>query len=76
MTIVYRQGGIPYPRTFQTGGGDIRIGTALELVGTTLGDSIDTTTGETALTNVIRGDVDSHLLNGIQRDRGTATWQW
>ena len=43
----------------------------LELVGTAFGYRVDCCTGETTLTYVVRGDVDAHLLDSVQRDRGT-----
>ena len=66
MTIVNRQGRRTYAVTFQRGAGEIGIGTPLEIVSTTLGDSIDTTTCESALTNVIRSDRDSHLIQCVK----------
>ena len=47
------------------------VNSCLELVGTTLGNSVDCTTGETALTNVKRGDRDRDLLQSVERNGGT-----
>ena len=43
------------------------------LVGTALGYSVDSTTGETALTNIKGSDVYAHLIQSIQRNRSTVT---
>ena len=66
MTIIYSKHGVSYAVTLQRSAGDIGIDTTLELVGTTLGDSVDTTTGKSALTNVIRGDGDGHLIQSVE----------
>ena len=47
----------------------VDVGTAMEGVGTTLSNGIDSTTGETALTNVKGSDVDLNLLNAFHRNR-------
>ena len=51
------------------------INGSLELIGTTLGNCVDSTTGETALTNVKRSDRDRDLLQSVERDGGTACGQ-
>ena len=66
MTVIDSQVCITHTGALQAGTGDISIDTALELIGTTLGDGVDATTRETTLTNVIGGDADCHLLDGIQ----------
>ena len=43
----------------------VDVGTTMEGVGTTLGNGIDSATGETALTNVKGSDVDLNLLNAF-----------
>ena len=44
-------------------------------VGTALGDGVDGTTGEAAVTDIERRDVDGHGLESIQRDGATASRQ-
>ena len=51
------------------------INGSLELVGTTLGNSVDSTTGKAALTNVKRGDRDRDLLQSVERDGSTTCGQ-
>ena len=44
----------------------------MEVVGTALGHSVDCTAGEAGLAYVERSDVDAHLVESVERDRGTA----
>ena len=66
MPVIYGKVGITHAGSLQRGTGEIGIEGTPELVGSALGDSIDTTTGETALTHVIRRDGDGHLFEGIK----------
>ena len=47
----------------------IDISGSLEGVGTGLGDSVDSTTDEVGLANIVRGNHDLELLDGVNRDR-------
>ena len=75
VTIVDIEHGISYPVTFQRGTCKIGIEATFELIGTTLCNGVDTTTGESALTNVIRRDGDGHLIQRVERDRCTTARQ-
>ena len=66
MTIVYGQCGRGHTCTLQRGTGEIGIGRTLELVGTTLRDGVDATTCESALTDVVRGNRNRHLIQGVE----------
>ena len=48
------------------------VGTATELVGTTLGNGVNTTTDEVGLTNIVGRDHNLHLLDSLDAD-GVAT---
>ena len=66
VTVIHGEYGVGDTVTLQRSTGDVGIKATLELVGTTLGDSVDTTTGESALTNVVRGDRDGHLIQSVE----------
>ena len=50
----------------------IAIDTAVELVSTALCDCVDRATGESALPNIERSDIDLNLLDGLKRNRLSA----
>ena len=75
VTIIDIEHGVSYTVTFQRGTCKIGIEATFELIGTTLRNGIDATTGESTLTNVIRRDGDGHLIQRVERDRCTATRQ-
>ena len=53
-------------------GGVVVIDGGVEVVGTALGDGVDRTAGKAGVTDVERGDVHAHLLDGVQGDRASA----
>ena len=75
MTIGYREIDIAHLATLQRRAGEVGIGGTLEGVGTALGDGIHATARKSALAHIVRGDRDGHLVEGVDRDWRTATWQ-
>ena len=61
--------------TDETVAGEVVIHADMPVVGTALGDSIDGTASEAAVTHIERSDVDGHGLKSVQGDGATASRQ-
>ena len=73
MRIGDRQLHIANLATLHVRVGKIAIYRPLICIGTTLGHSINSTTCKSALTNIVRSDRYSHLVESIDRDRCAST---